>query len=61
MKKPMAGRIDYRKNPPLDHESVQALRCWVLLSYIIGKEREIKPPAIIKTAAKRKTTAGRHL
>jgi len=56
----MAGRIDYRKNSPLDDECVQALRCWVLLNYIIGKEREIKSPAIIKTGIKRKSAAGRH-
>jgi len=56
----MAGRIDYRKKAPRDHESVQGLRCWVLLNYIIGKEREIKSPAIIKTGTKRKSAAGRH-
>jgi hypothetical protein len=57
MKKQTAGTTANRNNPRLDHETVQNLRCWVLLNYIIGKETGIKSPGPIARPAKRKSVA----
>jgi hypothetical protein len=55
MKKQTAGMMDHRKSPHPDHETIQNLRCWVLLNYIIGKEISTSPRARTKTRVKRKS------
>jgi hypothetical protein len=41
--------------PKLDSDTVQTLRCWVLLNQIVRKQIVIKAPEIIKARAKRKS------
>ena len=56
MTKQTAGTVDHL-TPRLDHETVQTLRCWVLLNQICRKEIVIKAPVIINARAKRESAA----